>query len=83
MVNGKPVDAGVLIWMKPMALLRMKETIGASVFAVTIEPRGGKPTPAYGNASDDWKCEKRLFFSTPHYAVLGSFWLLERNKWLL
>jgi len=44
MVDGKPVDAGVFD-ADPAGLLKMKKMEGAGAFAVTIEPRGGKPTP--------------------------------------
>jgi anti-sigma-K factor RskA len=44
-VDGKPVDAGVFD-MNTAGLLKMKEMTGAVTFAVTIEPRGGKPTPS-------------------------------------
>jgi anti-sigma-K factor RskA len=44
MVDGKPVDAGVFD-ADPSGLLKMKNMEGAGAFAVTIEPRGGKPTP--------------------------------------
>ena len=43
-VDGKPVDAGV--FDKGFAgLLKMKNISGASAFAVTIEPKGGKASP--------------------------------------
>ncbi len=44
-IDGKPVDAGVFD-NNFAGLIKMK-TIGngAAVFAVTVEPRGGKPTP--------------------------------------
>lgn len=45
MVDGKPVDAGVFDMNTTTGLLRMKEMKGATAFAVTIEPRGGRPTP--------------------------------------
>jgi anti-sigma-K factor RskA len=45
MVDGKPVDAGVFD-ADPSGLLKMKKMEGAGAFAVTIEPRGGKPTPS-------------------------------------
>lgn len=43
-VDGKPVDAGIF---DPNfeGLLKMKQISGAVAFAVTIEPRGGKPAP--------------------------------------
>jgi anti-sigma-K factor RskA len=45
MVDGKPVDAGVFDMNTTTGLLKMKEMKGAAAFAVTIEPRGGRPTP--------------------------------------
>jgi anti-sigma-K factor RskA len=43
-VDGKPVDMGVF---DPAAgLLKMNNISGAVAFAVTIEPRGGKPSPS-------------------------------------
>ncbi len=43
-VDGKPVDAGV--FDNIAGLIKMKDIgNGAVVFAVTIEPRGGKPSP--------------------------------------
>jgi anti-sigma-K factor RskA len=44
-VDGKPVDAGVFD-ATLAGLLKMKGLSGAAAFAVTIEPRGGKPTPS-------------------------------------
>lgn len=49
MVDGKPVDAGVFDMETGTGLLRMKDMAGAGVFAVTIEPRGGKSTPTLAN----------------------------------
>lgn len=43
-VDGKPVDAGVFDGLTA-GLLKMKSIEGAVAFAVTIEPRGGKPQP--------------------------------------
>lgn len=45
MVDGKPVDAGVFD-SNVAGLLKMKDMEGAAAFAVTIEQRGGKPTPS-------------------------------------
>jgi anti-sigma-K factor RskA len=45
-IDGKPVDAGVFDG-NLAGMLKMKEIgKGASLFAVTIEPRGGKPSPS-------------------------------------
>ena len=46
-IDGKPVDAGVFdATDKDGLLLRMKEVgSGATMFAVTVEPRGGKAAP--------------------------------------
>jgi anti-sigma-K factor RskA len=43
-VDGKPVDAGVFDSGFD-GLIKMKRIAGAVAFAVTIEPRGGKPAP--------------------------------------
>jgi anti-sigma-K factor RskA len=44
-IDGKPVDAGVFDG-DVAGLLKMKDIAsGAAAFAVTVEPRGGKPTP--------------------------------------
>jgi len=43
-VDGKPVDAGVFD-LGFAGLLKMKNVKGASAFAITIEPRGGKDAP--------------------------------------
>lgn len=43
-VDGKPVDAGVFD-SDFSGLLKMKNIKGAVAFAVTVEPRGGKPAP--------------------------------------
>ena len=43
-VNGKPIDAGVFD-SGYAGLLKMKNIKGAAAFAVTIEPRGGRPSP--------------------------------------
>jgi len=46
-VNGKPVDLGVFDGKTDSSalLLRMKEVSAAQAFAVTLEKRGGNPTP--------------------------------------
>lgn len=46
-VNGKPVDLGVFDNKTDSStlLLRMKEVSAAQAFAVTLEKRGGNPTP--------------------------------------
>jgi anti-sigma-K factor RskA len=45
-VDGKPVDAGVFDGTIAGGLLKMKDIgSGAALFAVTVEPRGGKPAP--------------------------------------
>jgi anti-sigma-K factor RskA len=44
-IDGKPVDAGIFDADKD-GLIKMKGvSSGAALFAVTIEPRGGKPSP--------------------------------------
>lgn len=45
-VNGKPVDAGVFEMGKAAAgFQKMKSVPGAQMFAVTLEKKGGSPTP--------------------------------------
>jgi anti-sigma-K factor RskA len=45
-IDGKPVDAGVFDG-NVAGLLKMKDIgKGAAAFAVTVEPRGGKPSPS-------------------------------------
>lgn len=45
-INGKPVDAGVFD-AETAGLLKMKAiSAGATTFAVTVEPRGGKASPS-------------------------------------
>ncbi|GAB2531949.1 anti-sigma factor [Spirosoma aerophilum] len=45
MVDGKPVDAGVFD-VSPASVQRMNRTVArAEAFAVTVEKRGGSPTP--------------------------------------
>jgi anti-sigma-K factor RskA len=45
-IDGKPVDAGVFDGNLASGLVKMKDIgAGAAVFAVTIEPRGGKESP--------------------------------------
>jgi anti-sigma-K factor RskA len=43
-VDGKPVDMGMFDG-DVSGLIKMKNTGRAAAFAVTVEPRGGKPTP--------------------------------------
>lgn len=47
LVNGKPVDLGVFDVKTDSThiLLKMKEITGAQAFAVTLEKRGGSPSP--------------------------------------
>ncbi len=51
LVDGKPIDAGVFDAGKAIGTVqRLNRTIGrADAFAVTIEKRGGSPTPNLGN----------------------------------
>jgi anti-sigma-K factor RskA len=45
-IDGKPIDAGVFDGNLAEGLLKMKPiSKGAVTFAVTVEPRGGKPSP--------------------------------------
>lgn len=46
LLNGKPIDMGVLeISEKPLQLYRMKNIQAAQAFAITLEKKGGSPTP--------------------------------------
>ena len=45
-VDGKPVDAGVFTMTSDSASIqKMKSISGAQAFAVTLEKKGGNPTP--------------------------------------
>ena len=44
-VDGQPIDAGVFDVQNTAGLLRMRNMPRAQVFAVTLEKRGGSPTP--------------------------------------
>lgn len=44
-VDGKPMDMGVFDYSSDAGLVRMKNISNAGAFAITIEPRGGKPQP--------------------------------------
>jgi len=45
MVDGKPVDAGMLDMDKDNMVVKMKNIPSATAFAVTLEKQGGSPTP--------------------------------------
>jgi anti-sigma-K factor RskA len=45
MVDGKPVDAGMLDMDKGQMVVKMKNTPVAQAFAITLEKKGGSPTP--------------------------------------
>ena len=44
-VDGKPVDMGMVTSEKNGGLLKMKEIENAAAFAITLEPAGGSPSP--------------------------------------
>lgn len=44
-VDGKPVDAGVFDINEGISLVKMKNIPAAQAFAITLEKRGGSPTP--------------------------------------
>ena len=47
LLDGKPIDMGVLeIFEKPLQLYRMKNIQAAQAFAITLEKKGGSPTPS-------------------------------------
>jgi anti-sigma-K factor RskA len=43
--NGTPVDLGVFEFKKEKLLIQAKNTRGAQAFAITLEKKGGSPTP--------------------------------------
>ena len=46
LLDGKPIDMGMLeISEKPLQLYRMKNAQNAQAFAITLEKKGGNPTP--------------------------------------
>ena len=45
LVDGKPVDAGMVDLSRPDGLLKMKNIPRAQAFAITLEKKGGSPTP--------------------------------------
>ncbi len=46
MVDGKPVDAGIFDIQEGFALVKMKNIPQAQAFAITLEKRGGSPSPS-------------------------------------
>jgi anti-sigma-K factor RskA len=44
-VDGKPVDAGLIAGNGENVLIKMKNISGANAFAVTLESKGGNPSP--------------------------------------
>lgn len=44
-VDGKPVDAGVFDIVKGVPVITMKNIPSAQLFAITLEKKGGSPTP--------------------------------------
>jgi anti-sigma-K factor RskA len=47
MVNGKPVDAGTFDLKDGVGMMKMKNIQKAEAFAITLEKRGGSPTPSF------------------------------------
>jgi anti-sigma-K factor RskA len=45
LINNQPVDLGVFDLKQEKLLIKMKGVQSAQAFAVTLEPRGGSPTP--------------------------------------
>lgn len=45
LIDGKPVDLGVFDVKQKQLLVKMKNVQNAQAFAVTLEPRGGSPSP--------------------------------------
>ena len=46
MVDGKPVDAGVFDLNAGPGMFKMKNIPRAQAFAITLEKKGGSPTPS-------------------------------------
>lgn len=45
LIDGKPLDAGMISLTDVASIQKMKECKGAQMFAITLEDEGGKPTP--------------------------------------
>ena len=45
LINNQPVDLGVFEMRQEKLLVRMKNVQEAQAFAITLEPKGGSPTP--------------------------------------
>jgi anti-sigma-K factor RskA len=45
LLNGQPIDLGVFDIRKESLLVQTKNTQNAQAFAITLEPKGGSPTP--------------------------------------
>ncbi len=45
LIDGKPIDAGMISLTDVASIQKMKECKGAQMFAITIEKEGGNPTP--------------------------------------
>ncbi|HTE08634.1 MAG TPA: anti-sigma factor, partial [Flavitalea sp.] len=45
LLDGKPIDAGVIELRKGVAMVKMKNIPKADAFAITLEKKGGSPSP--------------------------------------
>jgi anti-sigma-K factor RskA len=45
LIDGKPIDAGMINLTNAASIQKMKECKGAQMFAITVENEGGSPTP--------------------------------------
>ncbi len=45
LIDGKPIDAGMISLSDAATIQKMKECKGAQMFAITLEKEGGNPTP--------------------------------------
>ena len=45
LINNQPVDLGVFEMRQQRLLVKMKNVQNAQAFAITLEPRGGSPSP--------------------------------------
>jgi anti-sigma-K factor RskA len=45
LLNGQPIDLGMIEVKQERLLYRMKNVQNAQAFAITLEPKGGSPAP--------------------------------------
>lgn len=60
LINGKPKDLGVFDINDEKVILKMSNTEKAEAFAITIEPKGGKPSPTLEKLQSMGKTKQSL-----------------------